>query len=120
MLRIVSQFAAVVLVVAFAATPVMACMAPDRQMTAEKQDCCKKMAHSCDGSVMPASHSCCQHPISPQAVNVSGIRTGQVGFYVAALVGSPFNPRPSAVCRAVHACESPPDSSLKISSILRI
>ncbi|HEV2698320.1 MAG TPA: hypothetical protein VGU90_10035 [Terriglobales bacterium] len=120
MLRKASQFAAVVLMIAVVAMPVMACMIPDRQMTPEEQNCCKKMAHGCESAVMPSSHSCCQHPVSRQAVNVSRIRTPDVGFTSPALVEAYFAPLAQTNDRAATAFESPPEGPLKISTILRI
>jgi hypothetical protein len=119
MLRRASQFATVLLVIAMAAMPVMACMVPDRQMTAEEQSCCKKMAHNCESSVMPASHSCCQHPVSQHAASASSLRT-DYPVHSLAVVESTFIPSILATHRVGSSFESPPESPLKISSVLRI
>jgi len=115
-----SQFAAVLLIIAVIAAPVMACMVPDRQMTAEEQSCCKKMAHNCESSVMPASHSCCQHPVARHSANVLSIRAGDIALCMAALVETPFSPAISMSRGTAHAFESPPESPLKITTVLRI
>ncbi len=120
MLHKLSQFAAVLLIIAVVATPVMACMVPDRQMTAEEQSCCKKMARDCESSMMPTSHSCCQHPVARHAANIPSIRNGDIALCLAALVEIPFSPAISMSRSAVHAFESPPEDPLKISTVLRI
>jgi hypothetical protein len=119
MLRRASQFAAVVLIVAVVAAPVMACMVSDRDMTAEEQICCKKMAHQCELSVMPASHSCCQHPISRHALNVSSIRSDHFAGF-AAVAEAAFTAATSTTRIVAIRFESPPEDPLKISSVLRI
>jgi hypothetical protein len=120
MLRRASQFAAVLLIIAVVAMPVMACVMPNRQMTAEEQSCCKKMAYNCESSRMPASHSCCQHPVSRLIANVTTIWTGDIGFCVTAMIETPFSPAISMSRGAAHPFESPPESPLKISTVLRI
>ena len=82
MQRVTSIFGVLVMLL-FSASPVLACMLPEQQMTAEEQYCCKKMAGDCAdmlesssdmdmsdsgshaGMDMPKSthinlHSCCQ------------------------------------------------------------
>ena len=119
-MRKLFQFAAVLLVIAVIAAPVMACMVPDRQMTAEEQSCCKKMAHNCESSVMPASHSCCQHPVIRHTANITSIRTGDIALCVAALVETSFSAAIPMSRSGAHAFESPPESPPKISTVLRI
>jgi hypothetical protein len=98
----------------------MACMVPDRQMTAEEQSCCKKMANDCESSLMPASHSCCQHPVARQTANVTSIRTGDINLSALVVIVPFFDPAISISRGAAHAFESPPESVLKISTVLRI
>ena len=84
MQRVTSIFGVLVMLL-FSASPVLACMLPEQQMTAEEQSCCKKMAGNCadmsesssdmdmsgsyEAMVMPESapaqthtkdHSCCR------------------------------------------------------------
>jgi hypothetical protein len=47
------------LIVLWAAAPLLACMMPERAMTAQERECCKHMAQMCGSSRMPQSHSCC-------------------------------------------------------------
>ncbi len=48
--------------------PIMACVVPDAQLSADEKQCCKEMAGECQktGSRMPASHSCCNTVIQPR------------------------------------------------------
>ena len=41
-------------------SPVVACMAPDVQMSAAERACCQIMKNECGQMQMPASHGCCQ------------------------------------------------------------
>ena len=50
----------VFLTVLWTAAPLLACMMPDRPMSAQERECCKHMAQMCGSSNMPASHSCCK------------------------------------------------------------
>jgi hypothetical protein len=120
MLRRFSQFAAVVLVVAVVAMPLMACMVPDREMTAEEHECCKKMAQDCESSAMPASHSCCQHPVARHVVNVSRIRSGDFAISAVALVQADLAPLVERAPHLPSTFESPPESPPKLSTVLRI
>jgi hypothetical protein len=119
MLRRTSQFAAVLLIMAVAAMPVIACVVPERQMTAEEQSCCKKMANDCESSAMPASHSCCQHPGARHTANITGIRTGDISLCLASLVETPFSPV-IPIGGNANPFGSLPESPPKISTILRI
>lgn len=47
------------LTVFWAAAPLLACMLPERAMTAQERECCKHMAQMCGSSSMLQSHSCC-------------------------------------------------------------
>jgi hypothetical protein len=48
--------------------PIMACVVPDAQLTAEEKQCCKEMGGGCqpDGLGMPMSHSCCKTTVQPR------------------------------------------------------
>jgi hypothetical protein len=48
--------------------PIMACVVPNAQLTAEEKRCCKEMGGGCqpDGSGMPMSHSCCKTAVQPR------------------------------------------------------
>jgi len=68
MLHRTSQFASIALSVIVFALPLSACLTPAAQMSKEQRECCQEMAGQCETSVMPSSHSCCQHPVSHHAV----------------------------------------------------
>jgi hypothetical protein len=47
------------------AAPLLACVLPERAMTAQEHECCKHMAEMCGSSQMPQSHSCCKPASRP-------------------------------------------------------
>jgi len=120
MLRRAAQFAVVFLIVGLVAMPVMACMVQEREMTAEEHNCCKKMAHACESSAMPASHSCCQHPVLRQVASVSKIWTGDFELAPSALVHAPFTLSSPQAHSDIVGFNSPPGSPPQISTVLRI
>src|SRR5204863_3050274 len=71
MLHKMSQLVSIVLAVVILVLPLSACLTPAAKMSLEERECCQKMAGHCETSVMPSSHSCCQHPVSHQAVIAS-------------------------------------------------
>jgi len=74
-----SKFVALVLMPVLFGLPLAACVTPGRAMTEEEHNCCVKMASHCESSVMPSSHSCCQHPVSRQVIIASKVRSGDLG-----------------------------------------
>jgi hypothetical protein len=57
---------ACVVLASFFSVPVMACMAPAAQLTAEEKSCCEQMQGKCDDMGMAnTSHSCCQPKANP-------------------------------------------------------
>jgi hypothetical protein len=52
---------ALTLLLMVSGAPVMACLAPDAQLTEEEKACCRQMAEQCASADMAAGHSCC-HP----------------------------------------------------------
>src|SRR5262249_30070985 len=100
--------------------PLAACITLGRQMTEEEHNCCLRMAGLCQSSAMPGSHSCCQHPVSPQVVSVAKIRSSDFDAtsVVVSLVALPL---PCSMTRSrAQGYESPPESSLPTTSVLRI
>lgn len=45
--------------------PALACLLPERAMTAAEHACCKQMSKMCGSANMPQSHSCCQTTTVP-------------------------------------------------------
>lgn len=90
-------------------------------MGLEQRECCEKMAETCNASMMPASHSCCERPASDQAIPFSRIiKTNDSGWtlLVLAEVAAPL-PLPLREI-STNNFESPPESPPQVSSVLRI
>jgi hypothetical protein len=64
-MRRFAAIAVVFLVICWTAAPLLACMIPDRAMTAPEMECCKHMAQMCGSANMPQSHSCCKTEVRP-------------------------------------------------------
>src|SRR5205823_6572213 len=90
MLPRASQFVAIALAVLILALPISACLTPAAHMSNEQQECCRKMAGRCETSVMPSSHSCCQHPVSRQAIAASKVQRSDAGSAVALAEAAPL------------------------------
>src|SRR5947199_8595050 len=120
MLRIASQSVAIALAVLILALPLSACLTPAAQMSKEQQECCRKMAGRCETSVMPSSHSCCQHPVSHQAMATSKAQRNDADSAVAMLAeGVPALPQ-LIVRSSSTSFESPPESPPQIVNVLTI
>jgi hypothetical protein len=63
MLKWATKLAVLSMVVSVLASPLLACMVPDRLLTAEERECCKEMADQCGQVQMSASHSCCKETV---------------------------------------------------------
>src|SRR6266704_2344921 len=74
MLRFVSKIGVFALALLLFASPTMACLLPNAELTAAEKACCRQMAHQCDRAGMPKSHSCCQ-PTGISVVDSSLIKT---------------------------------------------
>ena len=120
MLHKMSQLVSILLAVVILVLPLSACLTPAAKMSLEERECCQKMAGHCETSVMPSSHSCCQHPVSHQAVIASKIQRNDFGPAVAApMVAAP--PMPRIITRSsANSFESPPVSPAQTVTVLRI
>ena len=105
--------------------PVMACMVPDAQMTAEERSCCQTMHDECGQMDMPASHGCCQkspllsllnNALTTKAAALHPVVVPVVWLAISELVSSP-TPFDAWV---EHSDYSPPKSPPSTVSILRI
>ena len=87
MMRRSAAIAAAFLVICWTAAPLLACMIPDRAMTAPERECCKHMAQMCGSANMPQSHSCCKTEVRPVTTMVvtHNQQSGPVLQIVAAL-----------------------------------
>ena len=120
MLHRASQFVSIALSIIVFALPISACLTSVAEMTAEQRECCEKMAGRCEMSAMPSSHSCCQHPVSQQAVTGSKIQRNDCGLAVT-MLSKATSPLPQVITRgSVTSFESPPEESPQIASVLRI
>ena len=119
-LRRVSQFVAIALAIVIPALPLSACLTSAAKVSAEQRECCQKMAGRCETSVMPSSHSCCQHPVSRQDMATSIVQRNDAGSAVAVLAeGVPVLPQ-LIVRSSSTSFESPPESPPQIVNVLRI
>ena len=117
------RFAAIVvalLVMCWTAAPLLACVIPDRAMTAQERECCKHMAKMCGSPNMPQSHSCCKTEVRPGTTMVvtNNHQSGPVLQIVAAL----HVPRSSQYSDWFHknTTHHPPSEYLPDTTVLRI
>jgi len=114
-----SQFVSVaVLVVAW--TLPLTCLTPAAPMAMEQRECCEKMAGSCDASMMPPSHSCCERPVSDQVATSSRIKSDDFAWTVVAQVEAIAPLLPPVPGVGTSSFESLPESPPPVSSVLRI
>ena len=59
-MKFLSNLGALLLLNIICLSPVVACMAPEAQMSAAERACCHIMKSECGQMRMPASHGCCQ------------------------------------------------------------
>jgi len=119
-LRTASQFVSIALAAVTLALLLSACLTPAANMSVEQRECCLKMAGRCESSVMPSSHSCCQHPVSHQGVSASRVQRNDFGSVVAVLRVVAL-PLPRVITRSsATSFESPPVSPPQIINVLRI
>jgi len=106
--------------------PILVCLAPDAQLSAEEKQCCREMAEGCGTSAdMPASHSCCSIVVRPQndllpsaSVSFSAPLSHSAAFEIPLLV-----PRADSLDRfsiRLARAHAPPGLALEASSPLRI
>ena len=106
----------------WAATPALACLLPEQQMTPTEQECCQRMAGQCGSEVMPSGHTCCQHPDRETSVSPVAKYSAPRHFTVAVLPRAVPMPISSASISG-HSLElstPQPEASPGCSSILRI
>jgi hypothetical protein len=69
--KFLSNLGALLLLNIICLSPVVACMAPEAQMSAAERACCHIMKNECGQMRMPASHGCCQKTLA--GVNIVAI-----------------------------------------------
>src|ERR1051326_1199017 len=123
-MKAVAKLGIFTLVMVLGGAPLMACMLPSNNMTAQEKSCCRRMAHRCGDHTMPSSHSCCKTVSSPEQVAVARApysQTRQVHFVYLVQPTTAFGDMPHRV--ALHSSapgHSPPESPPSSSDILRI
>src|SRR6266567_7390953 len=118
MLRKASQFVAIGLAIIIPALPLSACLTSAANVSQEQRECCQKMAGRCETSVMPSSHSCCQHPVSRQDMATSKVQRNDAGSAVAMLAdGVPVLPQLIVQSSRSNSFESPPESPPQIVNV---
>jgi len=124
MVKWTRKLAVLVLVVSVWASPLMACMLPDADLTVEERECCKSMADDCGQMAMPASHSCCKVVVRQVDSYLSNSRFPTVHSVssVTLFVSTVEDPLPASPLRdnTIFASHSPPASPPETISILRI
>ena len=120
MVRKASQFVSIALSIIVVALPLLACLTSFAEMSPEQRECCEKMAGRCEMSVMPSSHSCCQHPVSPHTATASRIQSSDFGLAITMLAEAPSPFARPMIGIAVSTFESPPESPPQSVNVLRI
>jgi hypothetical protein len=121
MVRRALQFVSIALSIIVVALPLLACLTSFAEMSPEQRECCEKMAGRCEMSVMPSSHSCCQHPVSPHTATASRIQSSDFGLAITMLAEDiPSLLRHPMIEVAASTFESPPESPPQSVNVLRI
>ena len=63
-MKFLSNLGVLLLLNVICLSPVVACMAPEAQMSAAERACCHIMKSECGQMQMPASHGCCQKTLA--------------------------------------------------------
>ena len=117
---------ACVVLASFFSVPVMACMVPAAQLTADEKSCCEQMQGKCDAMGMAkTSHSCCQPKtnsighayVAQTRISAQNLQPSVVAVLVA--VGEPSIARQERLAYLDLYDPSPPPGPATI-SILRI
>jgi hypothetical protein len=123
-MRVLHQFAVLVLLLVSCLAPAMACMVPSAAMTAQERTCCRMMKSQCGQMEMPASHGCCHknllgvhdNVLNTEATNFHPVAAPVVWLAAFELV----NPISAVTGWVERSDDSPPNSPPSTISILRI
>lgn len=123
-MRALRQFGVLFLLLVTFAAPVMACMVPNAEMSAQERACCMQMKAQCGQMEMPASHGCCHKTLT--GIRDSALDNKTITFHPVVVTGvwlaayEWVNSTP-AVAEWIESPEySPPQSPPSTISILRI
>ena len=97
------------------ASPVLACVIPERSMTAQEHQCCQHMRQMCGSPRMPRSHSCCRVEVRSSTILVTDHRTAPAPQMLAVLPGSVAVPQSASFAGDFYdraASGSPPAVSV--------
>ena len=111
-----------VMLIAWAAGAVAACLLPGSQLSEEEKACCREMAPSC-GEKMQASHSCCTKSVRQEGSLLVSRHDGPNPDLIAArlaLAEGSMSPLAAAVPIGLLAGHSPPGPAPGATTILRI
>lgn len=116
------------LMLVWVSAPALACLLPERAMTAAEHACCKKMPEMCGSANMPQSHSCCQTTTVPDRLPAIRSSSLDVGLKYAGLIlvyALPLSQVDVAIAESgsppwVVELHSPPASPPATVSVLRI
>ena len=123
-MKFLSNLGALLLLNIISLSPVLACMAPEAQMSAAERACCHIMKYECGQMRMPASHGCCQKTLA--SVNMAAVEKKAALFHPAAtaFAGSMsadlFKRQLSQPAHNLNSSASPPGNFTPTLSSLRI
>jgi len=101
------------------ASPVFACLPPQREMTAVAHGCCKPVASSCSSDKTPSSQACCdkETPNGNSSIVATANESAPVCQFITT---SDVDIQANEFASCVAGIDHPPNNSVPNSSILRI
>ena len=83
-MKIFRHFGVFLLLLLSCAAPLMACVIPEAEMTAQERTCCRMMHNQCDQMRMPDSQNCCAKV--PSSVFENALKSDSVRFHAVAAI----------------------------------
>ena len=121
-MRLLRAITVGIVLVAWAAGAVAACVLPGSQLTEEEKACCREMAPRC-GEQMQASHSCCAKSVQQDSSLLASRHQGlnpDLTFVRLTFEDADLNPLGAAMPIGSLASHSPPGPAPGATTILRI
>ena len=121
-MRYLRAITVVLTLVAWAASPAVACLLPGSQLTEEGKACCREMTPKC-GEEMQASHSCCTKSVKKDNSLLASRAhdlNPDLTFARLTLEDTSLSPFGAAIPLGVFAGPSPPGPAPGATTILRI
>ena len=122
-MRLISKFASGLLLVLLLGLPVMACLEPEAEMTAEESACCEQMANQCGDMDNSSGHSCCTKVVQRSSPALTSVRVELMHSSLITALPSEQLSNASLlfpIDARVFASYSPPESPPADISVLRI